>query len=115
MIEISEVHLTEIEDLMKDLKEMPYGIERRGKTLPPSAHHYANNFNRLVDILSLYVTDESNPAFQSIKSIQDNEIRKLKIYTDKSFEIYGVDQRMEELNSMIFMHVRSFLRMFKNV
>ena len=95
---------------MKELKEMPYGIERRGKTIPPSAHHYANSYNRIVEILSSYITGESIPAFQTLKSIQDNEIRKLKISTDKSFDIHGVDQRMEKLNGMIFMHIRSLLR-----
>lgn len=110
MSKISRFHLIEIKKIIKELKEMPYGIERRGKTIPPNAHHYANSYNRLVEILSSYITGESIPSFQTLQSIRDNEIRKLKIYTDKSFEIYGVDQRMEELNGMILMHVGNLLR-----
>jgi len=108
-MKISNEDYNEINFIMQELQNMPYGKELRNKTLPPNAYHFASGVDKLINILTRYVNGENIPTIDSIRSLRDNQIRELVLKSDNSFEKFGINLQMEDVYSELSMHVKVFL------
>lgn len=100
---ISDKDSNEIECILKNIQNMPYGKDLGHKILSPSANHFATNVDKLIEILHKSVDRENMPTFQQLQSLRDNQVRELIIDSkrNKTFETSGIDYEMECTGSII--------------
>ena len=108
-IMIQAAKLIEIKNILGDMRQMPYGLDRSHKILPPNPHHYGQLINRLIDCLQ----DIEHPNIMEIESkiisIRDNQLRELLVNNRDSFVKYGVSEEMAKITGLIEMYIGELL------
>ena len=101
--------ISQIKQTLADLDQIPYGVTRNHGTIPPSVHHYERLINDL--ITSLLSIDHQNidMTIDKIISIRDNQVRELHLRKNSNFNTYGIDREMENITSLIHMHIDNLL------
>lgn len=94
-----------IKNVLDELDEMPYGIEKHHKTLSPSKHHYRIKVEKLIEHLLKISNENIMVNIGEICSIRDNQLRELLVKKDDSFERHGVHEGMEGINKLLHMHI----------
>lgn len=113
MIKITEAHKSEIVRLIEVLKAIPYGKELRNILFPPNAYHYADTYDRIMEILSFYITKRVNLSYRYLLNIRDIQIRELLILYDINFEKYEVNQKIKDINNLIFKNIGKTVKLLE--
>lgn len=101
--------LHKIQQTLKELDEMPYGIIRSQKTIPPSIYHYEQLINALINFLLSIDHQNINITIDNIISIRDNQVRNLRLRKNNNFNTYGIDSEMEDISRLIHMYIDDLL------